>query len=75
VTDTGPGIPAEQIPHIFGGFWQGQAADRRGIGLGLSIARGIVEAHGGSIWVECEEGIGSTFCFTIPVAPAPEPVH
>jgi signal transduction histidine kinase len=68
VTDTGPGIPAEQVPHIFGAFWQAQHADRRGLGLGLSIARGLVEAHGGRIWVESEPGRGASFVFTLPLA-------
>jgi signal transduction histidine kinase/DNA-binding NarL/FixJ family response regulator len=70
VIDTGPGIPAEQLPHIFGRFWQAKRTDRRGIGLGLSIAKGIVEAHGGEIWVESEVGQGSRFVFTLPAAPA-----
>jgi signal transduction histidine kinase len=79
VTDTGPGIPPEQIPQLFGRFWQADSADRRGVGLGLSIAKGIVEAHGGRIWVESRVGAGSTFHFTLPlVAPeareAPVPV-
>jgi PAS domain S-box-containing protein len=68
VTDTGPGIPAEQMPHIFGRFWQARSADRRGIGLGLAIAKGIVDAHGGRIWVESQPGRGSEFIFTLPVA-------
>lgn len=69
VDDTGPGIPAESLPHLFELFWQ--ARDRRaslGTGLGLSIARGIVESHGGSISVESTPGEGSTFTFTVPVA-------
>jgi signal transduction histidine kinase len=66
VADTGPGIEPEQLPHIFGAFWQARHADRRGLGLGLSIARGLVEAHGGSIWVESEPGRGTTFLFTLP---------
>jgi signal transduction histidine kinase len=70
VADTGPGIPPEQVPHIFGAFWQARHADRRGLGLGLSIARGLVEAHGGRIWVESEPGRGSTFVFTLPLADA-----
>jgi signal transduction histidine kinase len=68
VRDTGPGIPAEHLPHVFGQFWQAKRADRRGIGLGLAIAKGIVEAHGGKIWVESTCGVGSTFFFTLPVA-------
>ena len=68
VIDTGPGIPAEQLPHIFGRFWQAKTSDHRGIGLGLAIAKGIVEAHNGRIWVESHVGLGSTFYFTLPVA-------
>ncbi|MEO7822780.1 MAG: PAS domain S-box protein [Gemmatimonadaceae bacterium] len=68
VIDTGPGIPAEQLPHIFGRFWQAKASDRRGIGLGLAIAKGIVEAHKGRIWVSSSVGLGSTFYFTLPTA-------
>jgi PAS domain S-box-containing protein len=68
VIDTGPGIPAEQVPHIFGRFWQAKSSDRRGIGLGLAIAKGIVEAHSGRIWVESQVGLGSTFYFTLPSA-------
>lgn len=65
VTDTGVGIPAHHLPHIFDRFWQ---ADRQsaGAGLGLAIARGIVESHGGRIWVESTEGRGTTFYFTLP---------
>jgi signal transduction histidine kinase/FixJ family two-component response regulator len=66
IADTGAGISPEQLPHVFGRFWQADDADRRGLGLGLSIARGIVEAHGGRIWVESEPGEGSTFHFTLP---------
>lgn len=68
VRDNGPGIPTEQLPHIFSRFWQGRNTDRRGIGLGLAIARGIVTAHGGRIWVESSPGAGATFSFTIPHA-------
>jgi len=66
VIDTGPGIPPEQVPHIFGRFWQARSSDQRGIGLGLAIAKGIVEAHNGRIWVESQVGLGSTFYFTLP---------
>jgi PAS domain S-box-containing protein len=68
VSDSGPGIAADQLPHVFGRFWQAKATDRRGIGLGLAIAKGIVEAHGGRIWVESQVGQGSTFYFTVPPA-------
>ena len=65
VTDTGPGIPTAQLPLIFGRFWQANPGDRRGIGLGLAIAKGIVEAHGGRIWCESRLGEGTTFYFTL----------
>lgn len=68
VSDTGPGIPAEQLPRLFERFWQERKTDRRGIGLGLGIAKGIVEAHGGTIQVESTPGHGSTFSFTLPLA-------
>jgi len=72
VVDTGAGIAAEDLPHLFDRFWQGRRADRRGAGLGLPIAKGIVEAHGGRIWVESTPGRGSSFFFTIPTAPHAE---
>jgi signal transduction histidine kinase len=68
VSDTGPGIPPDQIPHIFGRFWQGKRTDRRGVGLGLAIVKGIVEAHEGRVWVESRLGVGSDFIFTVPIA-------
>ena len=51
--------------------WQSQRAERMGAGLGLPIARGIVEAHGGRIWVESEAGRGTRFYFTLPIAERP----
>lgn len=69
VSDTGPGISAEQMPHLFDRYWQAKKDGRLGIGLGLSIAKGIVEAHGGRIWAESTPGRGSTFHFTLPAAP------
>jgi signal transduction histidine kinase/PAS domain-containing protein len=72
VRDTGRGIRPEHLPHLFDRFWQAPGSPRRGgVGLGLSIARGIVEVHGGRIWVESAEGQGSTFSFTLPLAPDP----
>jgi signal transduction histidine kinase len=68
VHDTGSGIPADQLPHIFARGWQARRGDRRGIGLGLAIASGIVEAHGGRIWAESVVGEGSCFTFTVPSA-------
>jgi signal transduction histidine kinase len=71
VADTGPGIPQEQLSKLFGRFWQGDPSDRRGIGLGLSIAKGIIDAHGGRIWVESRVGEGTTFYFTLGTALPP----
>lgn len=68
VADTGPGIRAEHLPHLFDRFWQANDAARRGAGLGLAICRGIVEAHGGRLWVESTPGKGSTFSFILPQA-------
>jgi signal transduction histidine kinase/DNA-binding response OmpR family regulator len=68
VEDSGDGLSAEELPHVFGAFWQARHADRRGLGLGLAIARALVEAHGGRIWVESAPGRGTTFRFTLPSA-------
>jgi PAS domain S-box-containing protein len=71
VRDTGTGIPAEDLPRLFDRFWQAAGARRGGAGLGLAIAKGIVEAHGGRIWVESDVGRGSTFTFALPVLDVP----
>jgi len=68
VSDTGPGIPEADLPHVFERFWQASDRKRRGAGLGLAIVKGMVEAHGGRIWVTSVVGKGSTFRFSIPVA-------
>ena len=71
VSDEGIGIPPEEWDRIFERFHrvENEITRRlRGAGLGLSVCRGIVEAHGGRIWVESQLNVGSTFCFTIPVA-------
>jgi len=68
VEDTGHGILPEHLPHVFDAFWQAEQSGRAGAGLGLAIAKGIVEAHGGRIWVESERGRGSRFHFTLPLA-------
>ena len=68
VADTGLGMPAEHLPHLFDRFWQASRNDRRGIGLGLAIVQGIVAAHGGRVWAESTPGEGSTFYFTLPLA-------
>jgi len=68
VADTGNGIASEDLPRVFDRFWQATRAGRQGAGLGLPITKGIVEAHGGRIWVESTPGLGTTFSFTIPKA-------
>jgi signal transduction histidine kinase len=70
VKDTGCGIPHEDLEKVFGMFEQAGGAQRQanGTGLGLTLARAMVELHGGRIWAESWKGSGSTFCFTIPVA-------
>jgi signal transduction histidine kinase len=70
VSDTGPGIPAEDLAHLFERWYRGRRAPYPGSGLGLAIARAIVEGHGGRIWVESEEGAGSAFSFAIPIQPS-----
>ncbi|HXU65591.1 MAG TPA: ATP-binding protein [Polyangia bacterium] len=68
VADTGPGIPREHQARIFERYWQAPDTARLGAGLGLFIAKAIVDAHGGAISLDSEPGAGSTFSFTIPVA-------
>lgn len=70
IADTGIGISAADLPNIFDRFWQVHRTRRGGAGLGLAIAKGIVEAHGGSITVTSELGAGTTFSFTLPTADA-----
>lgn len=66
VRDTGEGISENALPHIFERYWQPEQTRHQGAGLGLSIVKGIVEAHGGRIWVESRPGTGTTFFFTLP---------
>jgi signal transduction histidine kinase len=68
VRDTGPGLTEEEMDRIFDPFWQAEKTARLGFGLGLKIAKCIVEAHGGSLSVASALGDGSTFVFTLPVA-------
>jgi signal transduction histidine kinase len=79
VEDNGVGIPVKELPYIFERFYQVESHLTRrhgGMGLGLSVAKGMIEMHGGRIWVESTEGVGSAFIFILPVenkrdAPAP----
>lgn len=73
VVDSGPGIPPEELPHVFERFWRGGGPSggewiKAGTGLGLAIARGIVESHGGEMRAESEPGEGCAFRFTLPLA-------
>ncbi len=68
VADTGPGIPREEVPLIFEKYFRGGGVAAEGAGLGLAIARGIVERHGGTIWAESTEGKGARFIFRVPAA-------
>ena len=77
VSDTGAGIPNDKLAYLFDEFYQVNHSLQRshgGAGLGLAISKRFVEAHGGRIWVESEEGVGSRFSFTLPIAERlPEP--
>ena len=71
VIDRGPGIDPGELPRLFGRFYRAEgaaASDAAGLGLGLFICRGLVESHGGRIWVEATPGGGATFAFTLPYA-------
>ena len=68
VADSGPGIPADRLPKLFEPFF---TTKKDGMGMGLSIARTIVEAHHGRIWAESNSGAGATFYFTVPIAKEP----
>jgi signal transduction histidine kinase len=68
VADAGPGLRPEQVEHVFDRFWQAERGDRWGSGLGLTLAKAIVDAHHGTIWVDSQVGIGTTFYFTIPTS-------
>jgi signal transduction histidine kinase len=68
VIDTGPGVPEAVRTSIFEPYWRSPNATYKGTGLGLAISRGIVEGHGGRIWIESTPGHGAAFLFTIPAA-------
>ena len=67
VRDPGHGIPAEQLPHLFNRYWQARKRASEGTGLGLYIAKGIVDAHGGTIRCVSEPGVGTTFNIILPL--------
>jgi signal transduction histidine kinase len=66
VSDTGPGIPREEFRNIFEPYHTGSGLEKCGTGLGLYVARAIVERHGGRIWFASELQVGSTFFFSLP---------
>ncbi len=68
VIDSGKGIAVTHLPRVFDRYWQSARTDRQGAGLGLAIAKGIIEAHGGRIWIESSPGRGTTASFTLPLA-------
>lgn len=73
VRDNGPGIPAEDLPHVFERFYRvdkGRSREKGGTGLGLSIVKHIVQLHGGRVWVESRYGEGAGFLFTLPLQPS-----
>jgi signal transduction histidine kinase len=67
VSDTGQGIPEQDLPHVFDWFWHSQTGERASTGLGLAIAKGVIEAHSAHLMVESVPGCGSTFWFNLPV--------
>jgi PAS domain S-box-containing protein len=69
VRDTGPGIAPEDLPHVFDRFWQAKDSGHLGAGLGLAIAKALVELHHGHIWAESTTGSGATFSFALPREP------
>jgi two-component system sensor histidine kinase KdpD len=72
VADRGPGVPTAERDHVFEKFYRlDQAGTQGGAGLGLAICRGLVEAHGGRIWVEDREGGGARLRFTLPIEGTP----
>jgi two-component system sensor histidine kinase GlrK len=78
VSDTGPGIPEQDLPHIFERFYQGKTQEGRvyvGSGIGLALAKRVVEAHGGKIWAESILGTGTALHFIIPKRKRAEKTH
>ena len=71
VLDSGPGIPEDHLPKVFDRYWQSTRTNRQGAGLGLAIAKGIIEGHGGRIWIESSPGKGTAARFTLPIVTDP----
>ena len=71
VSDTGPGIAEVELPRVFQPYWSGEHHAKKGTGLGLYIAQGIIQVHGGRMWVESKAGAGTTFTFTLPLVAEP----
>jgi PAS domain S-box-containing protein len=69
ISDTGPGIAPEERPFFFPKFWNASSQEKENLGLGLTIAKGIIEKHGGKIWADSKEGEGSTFYIELPTGP------
>jgi signal transduction histidine kinase len=68
VVDSGSGIAPDQLPHVFERYWRIREGNPSGTGLGLYISQGIVKAHGGELTASSEQGVGSVFRFTVPLA-------
>jgi signal transduction histidine kinase len=68
IADTGPGIPEQELSNIWERYWQAEKKKASGIGLGLTIAKGLIEAHGTRMWAESKVGSGTTFYFTLPIS-------
>jgi signal transduction histidine kinase len=71
VRDDGPGIARVDMDRVFERRWRKDSVKRKGAGLGLFISKGIIDAHGGKLWVDSEQGKGATFSFTLPLATGP----
>lgn len=73
LADSGPGIPADELPHVFDRFWRGRSGRAAGSGIGLTVVRELVAAHGGTVEAASQPGHGATFTVRLPVqATAPD---
>jgi signal transduction histidine kinase len=71
VADSGPGIPAEELPHVFDRFWRGRTAQAPGTGIGLTVVRELIQAHGGSVHAASQPGRGTTITVRLPLQSTP----